>query len=107
MLTPNVKELCSKSESVSVGFSDYNLLAVARKVGVPKVGPSVLHQRSFISFCESDFIKGHKVGTMGLSVCNKQCGQSASVIHRIVADKHAPIRKFTIKERKPSWLDEE
>lgn len=28
-------------------------------------------------------------------------------LYKKVADKHAPIRKFTVKKRKALWIDEE
>lgn len=100
----------SKSESVSVGFSDHNLVAVARKLRVPKVGPRVLHQRSFRSFYESDFIRDIKRvqwGRVGAINNVEKALQLFIVLLLEATDKHAPIRKFTVKARKPSWLDDE
>ena len=35
----NAAELCSKAISVSVGFSDHNLVGISRKAKVPKAEP--------------------------------------------------------------------
>ncbi len=53
----NNREFCTKAVSVSVAFSDQNIVAIVRKTITPKAGPRVLHERSWRIFSENDFVR--------------------------------------------------
>ena len=102
--------MCSKAVSISVGFSDHNLVAIVRKSKVPKVGPKVLFQRSLKSFCKNEFI-GDINKIQWDKVCSiKHVDKALELFTEMfleVADKHAPIRKFTVRNRKAPWIDDQ
>ena len=106
----NAKEKCSKAVSVPVGFSDQHLVAVVRKTKVPKAGPKVLVQRSFKSFCENDFIRDmNKLQWKNVCAIDDvdEALELFTNMFLEVADKHAPIRKFTVRKIKAAWIDDE
>ena len=52
----NAAELCSKAISVTIGFSDHNLVGISRKAKVPKAGPKILHKTSYRGFCRDLYV---------------------------------------------------
>ena len=106
----NSKDMCSKAVSVPVGFSDHNLVAVVRKAKVPKAGPKVIVKRSFKSFCQNDFIcdinKLQWDNVCAIDDVDEALDLFTSMFLE-VAEKHAPIRKFTVRKRKAGWIDDE
>lgn len=53
----NYVELCSKVVSAPLGFSDHNIIAVARKTKVPKAAPKVIYRRIYTNYCENAFVE--------------------------------------------------
>ena len=53
----NVSEQCSKAISVSVGFSDHNIVAVTRKTKVPKLKAKIILTRSYKRFNKDSLMK--------------------------------------------------
>ena len=53
----NVPEHCSKAVSIAIGFTDHNLVAIARKIKVPKVGNKIILRRSFRRFNQDLFVR--------------------------------------------------
>ena len=47
----NAAEMCLKAVSRSIGCSDHNIVAISRKIKVPKAGPNIVYKRSYNKFC--------------------------------------------------------
>lgn len=106
----NISYLCSKAISIPVGYSDHNLVVLVRKTKVPKVGPRVVFRRSMKTFCEEAFMDDVK-NICWEHVLEKDNPDDAlevfSVLFMQVIEKHAPIRKQTVRNLRSPWLDEE
>ena len=106
----NNTDLCSKAVSVSVGFTDHNIVAIVRKTKTPKAGPKVLHKRLYRRFCENDFIKDIENVEWNRVLALNGVEEALNLFNELflcVADRHAPLRKFTVGSSKASWIDDE
>ena len=106
----NCSEKCSKAVSVPVGFSDHNIVALTVKTKVPKAGPTVIHRRTYKTFLENDFIAD--VENIEWDTVLEKMHENAALdffmnLFSAVCDKHAPIKKSTVRSLKAPWLDEE
>lgn len=106
----NAAELCSKAISRPVGFSDHNVIAMVRYTKVPKPGPKIMLQRSYKFFNENNFIEDIKNviwdEVMDSSDVNTALKAFTGRLFPII-DKHAPLKKFTVRSTYAPWLDEE
>lgn len=96
--------------SVLVGFSDHNIVALTVKAKVPKAGPKVIHRRTYRNFLEKDFI--FEIESIEWDAALEKMHVNAALdcfmnLFSTVCDKHAPIKKFTVRSVKAPWLDEE
>lgn len=106
----NNTDLCSKAVSVSVGFSDHNIVAIARKNTAPKAGPKVLYKRSYRRFCENAFIRDIENVEWNQVLALNGVEEALKLFNELflcVADRHVPLRKFTVGSSKASWIDDE
>ena len=106
----NNSELCSKAISAPIGFSDHNLVAIVRKTSIPKAGPKILYKRSYRRFCENDFIRDiENIDWSQLLTLNEveKAIQLFNELFLSVADRHAPLRKFSVGATKSPWIDSE
>ena len=106
-LFTNSEDKCSKVVSVPIGFSDHNMIAMARKVKVPKVGPKIIYKRLYKHFCDNAFIEDlHKIQWDSIF----ESMNTEAALHEFmksfssVCDKHAPIKKLTVRSVKAPWL---
>ncbi len=95
---------------IPVGYSDHNLIAYVRKTKVPKAGPKVVFRRSVKSFCVEAFLEDVK--NLGWeSVLVKQDPDDTlegfNTLFLQVLEKHAPLRKYTVRSKRSPWLDSE
>lgn len=106
----NAGELCSRAISIPIAFSDHNLVAISRKTKVPKAGPKIVFKRSYRGFCCEAYVSDVRnicwtnVGiqrdpNIALNVFTELLGP--------VMDKHAPVRRLTVKSLRCPWVDEE
>ena len=107
-LFTNSEDKCSKVVSVPIGFSDHNMIAMARKVKVPKVGPKIIYKRLYKNFCDNAFIED--LHNIQWDVVFKSTSTEAALhefmkLFSSVCDKHAPIKKLTVRSVKAPWLD--
>jgi hypothetical protein len=106
----NTVELCSKAVSVPIGCRDHNIEAIYRKAKVPTAGPKIVYKRSYkIFFCDSNV---DDVKNMCWSdVINEEHPDAAldefMKLLLPIIDKHAPVKKLTIRTVKAPWIDEE
>lgn len=97
----NAREKCSKVVSISVGFSDHNLIATTFKAKVPKSGPKIIHKRMYKTFCSDKFINDVKEVNWVLVLENKDTEAALANFMSIftkICDKHAPIKKNYCKK---------
>lgn len=104
----NTAELCSKAISRTVGFSDHNVIAMVRITKVPKARPRILLQRSYKSFSEIAFIKDIKNvkwdDVLNSKDVNMALQYFSSLLFPII-DRHAPLKKFSVRSTFSPWLD--
>ena len=110
LLFTNAAELCSKAIVIPVGCSDHHLIAIARKTKVPKSGQKIIFQRMFKKFDESKYY--NEVNAIDWSTVLEESDPNGalSVFYELlmpIIEKHAPLRKKTVKHAKAPWLDEE
>lgn len=106
----NCAEKCSKAVSVPVGFSDHNITALAIKIKVPKAGPKVIYKRMYKTFCENDFVSD--VESIQWDIVLEKVHAEVALdsfmnLFSAVCDKHAPIKKRSVRSIKAPWLDDE
>lgn len=106
----NVAELCSKAVSISIGFSDHNLVGLSRKTKVPKAGPKIVYKRMYKSFDCDSYVED--VGNICWSdvIQQKDPDTALNVFMKLLApvmDKHAPVRRLTVRAARAPWVDEE
>lgn len=106
----NAVDKCSKGISVPIGCSDHNLIAIVRKAKVPKGNPKVVNKRSYKTFNQESFCTD--VNNLCWSDVYKENHPDDAIkafvnIFYPVLDKHAPIKKYTVKNVKAPWIDNE
>lgn len=106
----NRKEVYSKAISVPVGYSDHNLVAIARKGSVPKAKPRVILTRTLKRFSEEAFLNDIcKINWS--SVLEEEEPDTALNVFMSkfvpVIDQHAPVKKMTVRTFGAPWVDEE
>ncbi len=106
----NTAELCSKVVSVPVGCSNHNVVALARRTKMPKPGPKVIMKRSYKNFDELKF-REEVSGLCWSDVLMETNPNSALMkfnnVFMKVVEKHAPMKKFTVRSISTPWLDNE
>lgn len=106
----NSKELCPKTYSIPVGFSDHNIVAIIRKTKLTKAGPRILFQRSYKSFNETAFINDIKELSWERIYATHNTDIALELFNEMVLkviNEHAPLRKFTAKRKSAPWFDDE
>lgn len=106
----NAVDLCSKVVSMPVGFSDHNIIAVARKAKIPKAGPKVIYRISYKTFKDTKFIED--VSKVKWDYLTEITDVEIALSHFVqlfshICDSHAPIKKQTVRGIKAPWLDRE
>lgn len=96
----NVPEHCSNAISLLIGFSDHNLVAIKRKIKMPKAGNKITLRRSFRRFNQDLYIMDVKDERWS-DVCKEKDPESAlnMFMEKLtkLADKHTPLRKTYCK----------
>ena len=106
----NNPALCSKSVSIPVGFSDHNAVAITRTTRLPKARPKIICSRSYKRFNEDTFLAElQTIQWDDLHIINDaEVALKMFMDHFMnVVNRHAPIRKFTVKSKCAPWLDDE
>ena len=103
-------EMCFKAVSKSKGYSDHNIIAISRKTKVQKAGPNIVYKRSYNRYCSGSYVDDVK-NICWSGVCNeKQPDTALDTFMKLlipVTNKHASIKKMTLKTVKSPWIDEE
>ena len=106
----NATEHCSESISVPMGCSDHNLIAIVRRTKVPKSGPKIIYKRCYKRFNEIEFVQSVNRESW-VNVLEETDPNKALInfdeLFMSIADRHAPIRKFTVRNVRTPWLDDE
>lgn len=110
LIFTNVPDLCSKAVSKAIGCSDHNLIAVSRKTKLPKSGARIIQRRSFQRFNPDSFLTDIK-NIQWKEVCDQNDVNIALQMFMDelleVVNKHAPIRKRTVRSNSAPWVDSE
>lgn len=106
----NSGDFCTKAISVPVGCSDHNLIAMVRKTRVPKAGHKIIVKRSYKSFTEDGFTEDVRNICWDDVLISKNLDAAVEVFNKLfleVSDKHAPIKKRTVRKVRAGWIDTE
>lgn len=106
----NLLKHCSQADSVAVGCSDHNLIALTRKHKIPKSGVMIVNRRSWRRSDAVSFM--NDVSNVQWSDMSQENDANTALnifmdkLMRLV-DKHAPLRKRSVKNSSAPWIDEE
>jgi len=106
----NAGDICSKAISFPVACSDHNLIVVVRKTKVPKGGQRIIVKRSYKQFIEDDFIQDVHSICWDEVLLSDNPDDACNAFNKLfleVSDKHAPLKKRTVREVKAGWIDNE
>ena len=77
---------------------------------MPKTGPTIIHRRMYKSFFEDNFVEDiQKVNWDLVLECN-DTESAVAIFAKLfsnICDKHAPMKKHTVRKIKAPWLDDE
>ena len=93
-----------------MGFSDHNIIALAVKTRTPKAGPKVIYKRIYRTFSESDFVSTvENIEWDGIieMLHAEPALESFMKLFSTVCDRHAPIKRLSVRLKNASWLDDE
>ncbi len=106
----NVPNICSIAASLPVGCSDHNLIGVSRRSKVPKARMKIISARSYKHFCEDAFLEDIKKVKWSY-VRDESDPEIALKIFmeyfENIANRHAPIRKLTVRSNGAPWIDKD
>lgn len=106
----NSPELCNKILSVPIGSSDHNLIIVVRNIKVSRPGPKTILERSYKIFNQDLFVKEVK------EICWSEVFAANNPeiallkfnnLFLPLVEKHAPLKKFTVRNAITPLLDKE
>ncbi len=106
----NIHELCSQAVSVAVGCSDHNLIALTRKTKMIKSGVRIVYRRSYKRFNPDSFVDDvQDLQWSDVCLVNDVNIAMKNFMDKFVklVDKHAPLRKRSVKGSSALWLDDE
>uniref|UniRef100_A0A8C7Z1Z2 ribonuclease H n=1 Tax=Oryzias sinensis TaxID=183150 RepID=A0A8C7Z1Z2_9TELE len=106
----NVPDLCFQAVSIGVGCSDHNLIAITKQTKMPKSGGRIMYRRSYKHFNPNLFIDDIKSSNWSTVVQEIDVNASLNTFMETfgkIVEKHAPLRKRTVKSNSAPWLDEE
>ena len=101
----NTVELCSEAVSIPIGCNDHNIVAISRKAKVPSAGSKIVYKRSYKRFCCDSYVDDVK-NICWSDVINEEHPDVVPEEFMMV-DKHAPVKKRTIRTVKAPWIDED
>ncbi len=110
LIFTNISELCSKSISIPVGCSDHNLIAIGRKTKIPKRGQKIILKRIFKNFNENNYCNEVREVDWSEVLLEEDPDLALGVFDRLllpIVNKHAPVRKLTVRNAMSPWLDQE
>lgn len=106
----NTPQLCSKVLSVPIGCSDHNLIVIVRNTKIAKPGPKVIIKRSYKMFNQENFVNDVKNVCWSKVLSSTNPDEALSKFDEVLmplVDKHAPLKKFTVRNARTPWLDNE
>lgn len=110
LIFTNVAELISKVISMPVGCSDHNLIAIGRRTKVPKSGQKIILKRIFKYYNENDYYNEVRNIDWTTVLREEDPDLALDVFTNLlipIIDKHAPVRKQTVRNVTAPWLDQE
>ena len=106
----NAEEMCLKAVSRSIGCCNHNIVSISRKNKVPKAGPNIVYKRSYKKFCSDFYVVDVNNICCSFGCNEEQTDVTLDTFMKLlmpVTNKHAPIKKMTVKTVKFPWIDEE
>lgn len=105
----NSPEQCSNAVSLEVGFSDHNVVVLSRKTKLPRGGNMIVHKRSYKHFNKEAFVK--EVEQVDWSVVCQEMDPEKALsffmnLFTEIANRHAPLKKFSVRSRGAPWIDQ-
>ncbi|KAI8499245.1 hypothetical protein Bbelb_230090 [Branchiostoma belcheri] len=91
----------------TIGFSDHDAVIFTRKSKIHMKGPRTVHKRSYKMFKEEDFLSDIHEAPWHLVYNFDDVDDATDMFTDIlqdICDKHAPIRKFTVRSNSAPWL---
>ena len=110
LIFTNVSELCSKAISIPVGCTDHNIVAICRKTKVPKSGQKIIQKRMFRYFNENNYYNDVSNIDWSTVLHNEDPNTALEAFNGMlipVMNKHAPVKKKTVRSTTAPWLDNE
>ncbi len=91
-----------------MGFSDHDMIAMARKAKVPKAGAKITSKRISTNVCENQVIADLR--NLQWDCVSESAHTEAALLDFMklcssVCDKHAPMKKLPVRSVKAPWLD--
>ena len=102
--------ICSKSISIPVGCSDHNLVAMVRKIKIPKTGPRVIMRRAYKMFDQTKYRENVKNVCWSNVLLEPDPGKALNNFNdhfMPLVEKYAPLKKFTVRNISTPWIDNE
>jgi len=106
----NRPELCKKILSIPTGSSDHNLIISALTAKLSGSGNAVLLKRSYKLFKNDKFIEDVQAICWSDVLAASNPETALFIFNKLflsLIDKHAPLKKFTVRNKVTPWLDDE
>ncbi|KAI8505783.1 hypothetical protein Bbelb_161360 [Branchiostoma belcheri] len=106
----NQPDKCSKATIRTIGFSDHDAVMFSRKAKLQTTGPRTVHKRTYKDFNEETFHSDIKEAPWHLVYNFDDVNQATEMFSDILqdtCDRHAPIRKFTVRSSAAPWLTQD
>ncbi len=106
----NTPEVCPKSISLPIGYTDHNLIAIVRKRKVQKADSKIIKKRTFKNFDHDKYVRevtNANWSNVFLQDDPEEAFQAFKETLMIIVDNHAPLKKFTVRTVNSPWLDKE
>lgn len=106
----NVPRLCSKPTSTATGCSDHNVVGVTVNRKAPRAAEEIIIQRSFRGFSPRGLLSDLQAVNWDRVYETPDPESALSSFLDIfcpIADRHAPLMMYRVKNNFAPWLDEE
>lgn len=106
----NVPNKCSRATSTEVAWTDHNIVCITKKTKVPKRPPRITIKRSYKNFDLEQYHTDLSNVPWDIVCLEEDVDGAVESFNKLffdVIDKHAPIRKSTVKTKPSPWIDQQ
>lgn len=85
-------------------------MGISRKAKIPKAGPKIVYKRSYRGFCCDSYVNDIKNISWSNVIKQSNPDTALNAFTELlipVIDKHAPVRRLTVRAARCPWVDEE